>query len=117
VKRLAAATLALALTSAGCHGMPVHIDNVVPDDLDHSTGRVVEGDAYGFQFILLIPMGVNTRHARAWADLQEKAGDAYVTDVELKEGWFYGLVGTLYHTTFRAKAYPRRAVAASDLRP
>ena len=105
---LALAVLAAALVAAGCKGTPVHIDNVVPVDLDRSTGRVVEGKAYGFQFILLIPMGVNTRHARAWEELKANAGDAYITDVELKEGWFYGLIGTLYYSTFRAKAYPRK---------
>ena len=106
-RAVAAGALVVALLAAGCHGTPVHIDNAVPDNIDRSTGHIVEGDAHGFQFILLIPMGVNTRHERAWEDLKSKAGDAYITNVEMKEGWFYGLIGTLYHTTFRATAYPR----------
>jgi len=113
MKRRAAVALVLcAAVVAGCAGTPIHIHNAVPADVDRSTGRIVEGDAYGFQAILLIPMGVNTRHARAWRDLLEKAGDSYVTDVQLKEGWLYCLVGTLYHTTLRATAYPKTKTAA-----
>jgi len=106
--RAAPLLLVAAVLAAGCAGTPIHIHNGVPPDIDRSTGRSVEGDAYGFQAILLIPMGVNTRHVRAWEELLGKAGDAYVTDVQLKESWTWCLVGTLYHTTLRATAYPRR---------
>jgi hypothetical protein len=105
--------LVLALLCAACKGAPIHIDNVVPSGIDHSTGRMVEGDAYGFQAMLLIPMGVNSRHERAWDELLTNAGDAYVTDVQLKETWYWALVGTLFHTTFRATAYPKNAADVS----
>jgi hypothetical protein len=107
MRRTAATAAVLALTCAACTGVPVRIDNAVPPEVDRSTGRVVEGDAYGVQLFLYIPAGVNTRHARAWEELQRNAGDAYVTNVELKEGWYYLLLGTLYHSSFRATAYPK----------
>jgi hypothetical protein len=110
---LTAVALAAALATAGCRGVPVHIDNAVPPDIDRSAGRTIEGDAYGFQFVLLIPAGVNTRHERAWQEILDQAHGDYVTNVQLKEGWYYGIIGTLYHTTFRATAYPRRSTATA----
>ena len=103
--------VAAAATLAGCEGVPVHIENAVPPDIDRSQVRIIEADAHGYQILLLIPVALGTRHARAWEELQEKAGDAYITDVELREGWYWALIGTVYHSTFRAKAYPRNRPA------
>jgi hypothetical protein len=104
--------IAALVACAGCRGVPITIHNAVPPDIDRSTARTVEGDAYGVQAFLLIPIGIGTRHKRAWDDLLLKAGDSYVTNVELKEAWTWALLGTIYHTTFRATAYPKRAAAS-----
>ncbi len=104
--------LALAALAAGCAGDPVHIDNYVPAGIDRGRGRVVEGSAGSFQLLILFPIRNGSRHARAWERLVEKAPNCWITDVQLKESWFYGFVGTGYHSTFRATAYPKDGSAA-----
>jgi hypothetical protein len=111
MRRLAAVCLA-ALLCAACAGAPVRIDNYVPPDVDRGTGRVVEGSATGYQFMLFIPLGINDRHARAFEELKKNAGDAWITNVQEKEGWTYLLIGTAYTATFRATAYPKNPAAA-----
>lgn len=104
--------LTLTALCAGCASVPVTIDNRVPANINRENAQVVTGTAAGFQLLLFFPLNVNSRQARAWKQLQEKAGDAYITDVEIQESWKYGFVGTLYRTTFRAKAYPKTETAA-----
>jgi hypothetical protein len=104
---LATATLALAVLCSSCKGTPVQVGDYLPPDVDRSRGRQVEGEASGFQLFHFIPISNNDRHARAYADLVSAAGDSYITNVQVKEGWTWAAVGTVYHTTFRATAYPK----------
>jgi hypothetical protein len=113
MRRVALGLAAVLALCGACKGTPVFIDNGVPPGIDRSQARTVEGDAWGYQLLLFLPLGVNTRHARAWQELLDKAGDAYVTNVQLKEGWRWGVIGTFYHSTFRATAYPRRSTSAA----
>jgi hypothetical protein len=97
----------LGALSVGCAGHPVQFHNAVPAGIDRSGARQVEGSASGLQLLHFIPIGTNSRHARAYQQLLAEAGDAYVTDVKMREGWWYALVGTIYRTTFQATAYPK----------
>ena len=54
--------------------------------------------------LLVIPIMVNSRTQRAYDDLVEQAKGDFITDVEVKESWTYGFVGTGYCTELRAKA-------------
>jgi len=108
-----AATLGLAALCAACHGVPVQVGDIVPADVDRTTGRAVWGEATGYQILLVVPYDNNDRHARAYEQLKQRAGDAWITDVAVKESWTYLVLGTAYTTTFRATAYPKTA-AASD---
>lgn len=99
--------LALMALGAGCASVPVTIDNRVPADADRTHGRTVYSSGAGFQLFYFIPIGVNSRQARAYRQLLNNAGDAYVTDVQIQESWKYAFVGTAYRTTFRATAYPK----------
>ena len=104
-KALAAGFLVCSL--AGCVGTKVNIDSYVPPNGDRTHGRTVKGTGTGFQLFLLIPCAVNGRQERAYEELKRNAGDAYITDVKLMEGWRYAFVGTIYKTEFEATAYPK----------
>jgi hypothetical protein len=108
---LGVATLSLAALCAACAGTPVRIGDAVPPNLDRTQGRAVFGTATGYQILQFIPYDNNDRHARAYEQLRENAGNAYITDVAVKESWTYLLLGTAYTTTFRATAYPKTGTA------
>lgn len=103
------ATGLLACSLAGCVGTKVEISSYVPPNIDRSCGRTVTGSATGFQLFTLIPIAMNRRHERAYEKLKARAGDAYITDVKIQEGWRYAFVGTIYKTQFEATAYPKTA--------
>jgi hypothetical protein len=109
---LAIATLSVAALCAACAGTPVRVGDTVPPDVDRSHGRAVFGVATGYQILAIFPYDNNDRHARAYQQLKQMAGDAYVTDVAVKESWTYLGLGTAYTTTFRAKAYPKSPAPA-----
>ena len=108
IKMFAAGCLVSSL--AGCVGTKVEIASYVPPNVDRSQGRTVTASSTGFQLFWLIPIAINTRQARAYEQLQRRAGDAYITDVKIMEGWRYAFVGTIYKTQFEATAYPRTPV-------
>jgi hypothetical protein len=111
---LAAGTLSLALVCAACAGVPVRIGDTVPPDVDRTQGRAVFSSATGYQILQFIPYDNNDRHQRAYDQLKQNAGDAWITDVAVKESWTYLLLGTAYTTTFRATAYPKSAATPAD---
>ena len=66
---------------------------------------MVSSGACGFQLLLLIPIGINSRQTRAYDALVQNAGGAALTDVKMRERWFYGFVGTGYCTELTATVY------------
>ena len=105
----AATAALLACFLAGCAGTKVNIDSYVPQNVDRTGGKTVKGSASGFQLFWLIPISINGRQARAYEELKRNAGNAYITDVKIMEGWRYAFVGTVYVTDFEATAYPKDA--------
>ena len=55
-----------------------------------------------------IPIKINGRQARAYEELKNAAGSDYITDVKIQESWTYAFLGTVYHTTLTATAYPAK---------
>lgn len=94
---------ATALLSA-CAGTPVPLGSRVNDVVPTGEARTISAEACGFQLLLLLPLGVNDRMARAYGSLKNQAGDAFITDVKVEERWTYGFVGTSYCTALQAKA-------------
>jgi hypothetical protein len=78
-------------------------------------GRRIRAQAAGFQLLLVIPINVNSRQARAWEQLKQYAGNDYISDVTITERWTYGYVGTAYTTIIEAMAYPR--IQKTAMRP
>jgi len=103
-KLISVSGLSLALVS--CASTPVKFPQVTTERIDTSKGRDVSASASGFQFLLLIPIVVNNRQARAYEALKAQAGNDVLTDIQIEESWGYGFVGTSYTTTLTAKAYP-----------
>jgi len=102
---LAAASLVLL---AGCAGTPVQLGSRVSAAVPVGESRSISAEACGFQLLLFIPIGVNGRLKAAYSALEAKAGGDFITDVEVKERWTYGFVGTLYCTQLRARAIKAR---------
>lgn len=102
------ATLTLAL-AAGCTTAPIQIgvraNQAVPSGISYP----VQGKACGFQLLLIIPIAINSRYERAYAQLRATAGTDFITEVQIQDQWKYGFVGTTYCTSLTARAI--RAVA------
>ncbi len=95
----------LALSAlAGCSGIPISLGSPVDGPIPKGTERQISSESCGFQLLLVIPIAVNGRAAQAYHELEAQAGGDFITDVEVKETWTYGFVGTLYCTQMRAKA-------------
>ena len=102
------AIIVLLIFGVGCAGRPVKIESVANQNYDTSRGREVVATAHGFQLLLVIPIRVNSRQARAYQAIRNMAGDNYViTNVRVKEFWRYAFWGTVYGTRIRATLYPK----------
>ena len=95
---------------SGCAGKPITFKSVDPKSYADvkDKGRTITASASGFQLLLLIPMGINTRHESAYGQLLAQANGDYITDVKIEESWTYAFVGTVYTTTITATAYPKK---------
>ena len=95
---------------SGCAGKPITFKSVDPKSYADvkDKGRTITASASGFQLLLLIPMGINTRHESAYGQLLAQANGDYITDVKIEESWTYAFVGTVYTTTISATAYPKK---------
>lgn len=89
---------------AACAGTPVSLGTRVTGPLPTGNTRTITAEACGFQLLLFIPIRINGRMERAYESLQAQAAGDTITDVEVKESWTYGLIGTGYCTSLRAKA-------------
>lgn len=108
IARTLLATIMIANLLAGCAGAPVPLGTHITDAAPIGTTKPITASACGFQLLLFIPIGVNDRLERAYGSLQAQAAGAIITDVEVKESWSYGFVGTSYCTTLQAKAINSR---------
>lgn len=94
---------------AACTGDPVKIDSITDRNaVDLTRGRKIIGEAGGFQFYMFVPINVNSRQRRAYAELLERAGGDAIADVKVTETWAYGFLGTTFWTIMEATAYPRK---------
>ena len=105
--------LALFIAFAGCSGVPVKFNTVPNQPYDTTKGRTVTSKACGFQLLLVIPISINDRADRAYADLVSEASGDYMTDIRVQERWYYAFVGTMYCTEMQAMAYPKKAAIST----
>ena len=96
--------LAAALLLSACAGAPVALGTRVNGPTPTGVQRTIEAKACGFQLLIFIPIGINTRAERAYQELEAKAEGDFITDVQVQEKWTYGFVGTQYCTVLRAMA-------------
>ena len=99
----------MALVFIGCSGKSITIENPQPQEYENvkDKGREISASASGFQLLLFIPINVNSRQNTAYALLKDKADGGYITDVKVKESWYYAFVGTVYKTTLTATVYSK----------
>lgn len=108
---LSVLTIAMtALWLVGCAGNPITFKSIDPKSYADvkDKARTITATASGFQLLLFIPIGVNTRHESAYGLLLAQADGDYITDVKIEESWTYAFVGTVYTTTITATAYPKK---------
>lgn len=109
IPRAVALAFVLALCglgTVGCSGTRFSIPNTPDRPYDLSKGRTITAEEGGFQLLLVIPLGVNERHERAWRELQSAARGDFITDVKIRDSWTWALVGTIYTVHMEATAYP-----------
>ena len=106
-KELSLVLVAGAILSA-CTGVPVQFGPQGDEKYDATKPRTVSAQACGFQFLILIPIRINDRAARALAALKQQGGEDYIADIKVQETWTYAVVGTIHCTYVEATAYPRR---------
>lgn len=70
-----------------------------------NSGRHISAEACGFQLLLFIPISINSRLERAFAQLQREAGNDKIASLTIEEYWRYAVVGTTYCTRLDAMAY------------
>ncbi|MSQ21518.1 MAG: hypothetical protein EXR39_18755 [Betaproteobacteria bacterium] len=98
----------LGVSLLGCSGTPVKLAGVTKtDSIDRTKGRQISSSASDFQLLLLIPININSRHERAFQDLQRQTGGDQMADIKITESWAYAFVGTMHTTTIEATAYPK----------
>jgi hypothetical protein len=104
--------IAFIFIAVGCAGRPIQVGVVDQQmdtaDIDFTRGREISVSASGFQLLLFIPIRVNSRHERAYQVLRSRAGNDYIANIQIQEVWKYAFVGTIYRTTIKAMAYPRK---------
>ena len=91
----------------GCMSTPVRFETSSAPIAANTASRPVQSSACGFQLLLLIPIAVNSRQARAYEGLKAQAGGDVLVDIKVSERWFYGLVGSGYCTELSATAYAK----------
>ena len=100
--------LCILLILSGCSSGLTRVAPHPPDDY-RRLGRA-EGKACGALGILgtayyFIPMGLNSRVDRAYADaLRSVPGATALVDVELRENWYWWVIGTSRCVTIRGEA-------------
>jgi len=113
IKHITPGILLLFLVAfTGCYGIAVRLNTMPAQPYDATRGKVVEGDACGFQLLAFIPISINDRAWRAYNKLVQEAGDDYVTNIKVNEKWYYAVLGTVYCTELQAMAYPKSVPTA-----
>ena len=98
------AVIVAATLLAGCAGTPVLLGSRVDGHIPAGESRTISSEACGFQLFLFIPISINSRAQRAYQSLELEAGGDFITNVQVKERWAYGFVGTKYCTEIKATA-------------
>lgn len=107
ISHAARVVLILAAFASGCTTPEVRLSVEPPKDIDRNKGREISARACGFQLFQLVPIATNERQTNAYEEMKRLAGDDYIGSVSVTEDWYYGVIGSVYCTTFKAKAYPR----------
>ncbi|TGK15671.1 hypothetical protein EHO61_15070 [Leptospira fluminis] len=102
--------LSLFLTAAtvltvGCNSVPLNMPANAPLKTEKGqsiTSYPISAESCGFQLLLFIPIGVNSRQVEAYSKLISQSIGGRISDLKMEESWYYGLVGTGYCTRFSA---------------
>ena len=96
-----------AVYFTGCAGKPVSFTSVDPKLYadKKAEGRTISGEASGFQLLLFIPMGLNSRSERAYENaLKSVPGATSLINVTYSEDWYWWIIGTAKSVTVTGDA-------------
>lgn len=95
----------LLLVLGGCAGGPINVRSVTTSEVTESRGRPISAEACGFQLFMVIPISINSRLERAFAQLQRQAAGDKIANLTIEEYWRYAFVGTTHCTKLDAMVY------------
>jgi hypothetical protein len=102
-KRLGSALALLAVTTAlGCSGTLVRVAPRPPEDA--TVLGPTRGSGCGMLLLDLIPIGVNGRVERAYAEALRARGGTALVDTTVTDRWYYAVLGTLHCTDVEGTA-------------
>lgn len=104
---------AAALLLQGCASAPVNVAPMPPakyETLGHATGEACGSLGFLATAYYFVPMGINSRVDRAYQRaLESVPGATALINVELKEDWYWWLIGTVRCTTVSGDAIKEAA--------
>lgn len=89
--RLRGAAIVAAACFLGCSGPPVNVSPVPPTS--YSEIGPASGEACGMIVLGLLPIAVNDRVERAYAQALALAEATSLTDTTLTESWYFAIIG------------------------
>lgn len=102
--------LALALCAAliGCTIHSIRVDDFENVKIDESRPREIGVETCGFLLLFpFIPIQYKSHLLRAEKQLKYAANGGAITNVRVKESWYWALVGNILCTDIAATTYPR----------
>jgi hypothetical protein len=99
MKRLALAALLLL---AGCYSQFVNVAPQPPKS--YAVVGPAKGSACGLLLLDVIPIGVNDRTERAYADAVAKANATALMDTSVTTSWYYAVIGVVHCTEIQGTA-------------
>jgi len=95
---------ALACNVAGCVGQLTMVAPQPPPNRALTDAGPAEGSACGLLLLNVLPLGVNDRAARAYAEAVNATNAAALTDTSIEDRWYFILVGTLLCSDIKGRA-------------
>ena len=100
--------LALCAGLVGCTIHSIRLDDYENVKIDETRPREISSQTCGFLVLFpFIPIQYKSHLLRAQKQLKYAANGGAITNVRMKESWYWLLVGNLLCTDLSATTYPR----------
>ena len=100
------ATLMLCATFLGCTTNSIRLDDYEDVKINDSRPKDIKAESCGF-LMGMIPFRMKSQLIRLDRQYRYSANGGAITNVRVRESWYWWGIGTLLCTEVRATAYPR----------